>query len=81
MWTWTFWKDALERAIKTAVQVFVVTYSAEAAQVTDMFSGDSLLGTLSLAAATAILSIGTSILSTGIGDGESASLVGTKPRG
>lgn len=73
MWTTQFWKDAGERALKTFVQVFVATYSAT--QVTDMFVGTSIQETLTLAAATAVLSIATSVVSTGVGDSDSASLV------
>jgi len=75
MWTTTFWKDALERALKTALQVFIVTYGAESTNITDMFVTDSLTTTLSLAGATAILSVAMSMVSSGIGDSDSASVV------
>lgn len=33
MWTWTFWKQALERALKTAAQVAAAYLAATAADV------------------------------------------------
>lgn len=78
MWTSAFWYDAGERALKTAVQVFVGAYGAASLAPTEMFNPISLKETLLLAGASAILSVGTSILSTGLGDGESASLVNGK---
>lgn len=81
MWTTQFWYDAGERALKTAVQVFVAAYGAASLAPTEMFNPISLKETLLLAGASALLSIGTSILSTGVGNGESASLVGAKPQG
>jgi hypothetical protein len=76
MWTTTFWKDAVERALKTFLQVFVATYGVTNA--TDMFVGASLAETFWLALATAVISLATSAVSTGIGDGDSASLVNAK---
>lgn len=75
MWTATFWKDAGERALKTGIQVFVAAYGASSVAPTEMFNPISLQSTLLLAGASAILSLATSMISSNVGNGESASLV------
>jgi hypothetical protein len=77
MWTTTFWKDAFERAIKTFAQVAAASFTA--GNMLDMFAPMALEDILKLAAASAIVSVLTSIASSGVGDSESASLVNAKP--
>jgi hypothetical protein len=71
MWTASFWKDASERAIKTAAQVFAAAYAANAAE---MFSL-GVVDAIKLAVASALISYLTSIASSGIGETGTASLV------
>lgn len=69
MFTATFWKDAIERAIKTAAQsaIGVLTVGPLA-----NIDWEASAGVVGVATAVSIL---TSIVSTGKGDSESASLV------
>jgi hypothetical protein len=71
MWTVTFWKDALERAIKTAAQSLIALWSAG---VMGLFEID-VVQSLSVAGLAALTSVLTSIASEGIGDKGTASLV------
>lgn len=74
MWTWKFWKLALERAVKTAAQVPLSTWLV-ADGALNLFSQDLML-TLQLAATGAVVSILTSIASSPVGDNpETPSLV------
>ena len=73
MWTGTFWKDAIERAIKTFAQVAAASFAA--GNKLAMFTPMGLADILKLAAAASIVSILTSIASTGVGDSDSASLI------
>jgi hypothetical protein len=77
MWTGTFWKDAIERAIKTFAQVAAAAFTA--GNMLEMFSPLDLQQVLMLAGASAVVSVLTSIASSGVGDSESASLVNAKP--
>ena len=79
MWTWLFWKQVLERAIKTFAQAAV-----------GLMLSDKVLGigevnwksVASVAAVSAVLSVLTSIMSAPIGpDKGSPSLVDTPPPG
>lgn len=73
MFTKAFWKQAGERAVKTAAQTFVAV--AAPSQVFDVFhaSWGEIAG---VTVGAAILSVATSLGSTAKGDHESPSLVG-----
>lgn len=66
MWTWGFWKRALERAVKSAAQVPLSTWLV-ADGALNLFSQDLLL-TLQLAGTGFVVSILTSVASSPIGD-------------
>lgn len=71
MWTLNFWRQAIERAIKTAAQFLVGVLGA--AQF-DILTAD--WKTIGLALATGVvLSVLTSISSLGVGESDSPSLV------
>ena len=78
MWTSTFWKDAIERAIKTFAQVSAAAFTGGSMMA--MFTPLELTDIVKLAAASANVSVLTSIASTGVGDSDSASLVVKKPK-
>ena len=59
MWTWLFWKSALERAIKTFAQVLIGALSGTALGLADVPWGPAL----SVAALAAVLSLLTSLVS------------------
>lgn len=71
MWTKTFWRDAAERAAKTGAQAFAALLTV-GMTVLDLDWGNAaaVVGTA------AVASLLTSILSSGVGDHESASLLG-----
>lgn len=70
MWTISFWKDSIERAVKTAAQT-VVGLLVAGATILDIDWGQAAAVT-----ATAMLaSVLTSLISTGVGDHASPSLV------
>jgi len=71
MFTATFWKDATERAIKTAAQAILALFGTT---ITGILEVDPVQ-TFSVAALAAVGSVLTSIVSSGVGDRESASLV------
>lgn len=66
MWTWKFWKLALERGVKTAAQVPLSTWLVADA-VVNVFNQDLIL-TLQLAATGFVISILMSIASSPVGD-------------
>lgn len=74
MWTKAFWKDTAERAIKTASQTAVALFAGDTATVLsiDWVQGAAVVGTATL------VSVLTSIASTGRGNPDSPSLVATK---
>lgn len=74
MFTLAFWKDALERAIKTTVQTLVSVLGLSAAFNVFTFAWLPALG---VALGAGLLSLLTSVLSIGIGPTGSASLVTT----
>jgi hypothetical protein len=71
MWTATFWKDAAERAVKTAAQVFVTMLIAAG---TDLFTTD-WKAALAAAGMAALLSLVTSVGSGFVNPTGTASLV------
>ena len=73
MWTVKFWKDATERAIKTAAQSALLIVGGDTL---DVFHADwkAIIGG---AAGGAVLSVLSSLVSTLRGDNESASAVKT----
>ena len=71
MWTLKFWKDAAERAIKTTAQTALATMGTTAVAITSLDWGQIA----AISATGGVLSILTSIASTGRGDADSASLV------
>jgi hypothetical protein len=75
MMTKQFWKDALERAIKTAVQVAVPIVTA-----TSLDKLDWQTAGLTIASAV-LLSLFSSVLSSQVGSPADASLVTDKPAG
>lgn len=66
MWTKTFWQDAAERAVKTAIQTLLAVVSSAATAAT-MSGGDWGLA-LKTAGFAALFSIATSIASARVGD-------------
>lgn len=73
MWTARFWKDAAERAAKSAAQALVI-YLAGDLPVFDAWHADWAAAG-GVAGAAALLSLLTSIISSKVGDSSSASLV------
>lgn len=70
MWSLGFWRDAVERAVKTAAQTVVGLLVAGVTVLNiDWGQAAAVTGTAALA------SILTSLISTGVGDHESPSLV------
>jgi hypothetical protein len=72
MWTASFWKDAVERAIKTAAQAVVLGLGL--GEGLDAFSVDYKLA-LGFAVGGAMLSLLTSVASAGVGNKGTASVV------
>ena len=70
MYTVAFWKDAFERALKTAVQV-VIGFFVAGISIFDVDWGDAF----AVAAAAAVLSLLTSVASAPVNDKGTASLV------
>lgn len=71
MFTWPFWRDALERAIRTAAQTLLGVYGAGATGVLDV----DWKAALSAAGLAALLSLLTSIVASGVGAKGTAGLV------
>jgi hypothetical protein len=74
MWSSAFWKDAAERAIRTAAQAILAMWGT---QVTGIMQVD-LVQTASVAAFAAVASLLMSIVAGGVGDHESASVIGPR---
>jgi hypothetical protein len=74
MWTTTFWKDAAERALKTAAQALLSLWVVGGAFNILTVSWGPALG---VAAGAAVVSLLTSLVSSGIGEKGTASLVGS----
>jgi hypothetical protein len=76
MWTTGFWKQVLERALKTAAQAAVLVIGGD--QLFDIWNTDWKLfgGTVLVAAGLSVL---TSLASTTVGEKDSPSLVETEP--
>ena len=71
MWTWNFWKQALERAIKTAAQFALVFIGSDALNIFEV----DLMTVAGFALAGAVVSILTSMASAPFADSDSPSLV------
>lgn len=76
MWTVSFWKQSAERAIKSAAQILLL-----------LWAGDGLFNVIDAdfevaagaAGGAALLSLLTSIASSGVGPSDGPSLVSTEP--
>ncbi len=77
MWTSTFWKQALERAIKTFAQGSLALLAGDGLGVLDVDWGD----VASVGALAAIASLLTSLVSAPAGEPDSPSLVTIPPAG
>ncbi len=71
MWTWTFWKDAAERAISTAAQSAIAVLGADQLGLVDV----SWPAVASVAGMGAVLSVLKAVAASQTGDPTSASLV------
>lgn len=71
MWNVVFWKDAGERAVRTAAQAVLAMWGT---QVTGILQVD-LVQTLSVAGFAAVASILMSLVASNVGDHESASVI------
>jgi len=78
MWTLNFWKQAIERAIKTLAQTLIALLGAGTTDLLDVDFGNSL----AVSGLAALLSVLTSIASAGAGPQKgTASLVAIVPAG
>jgi hypothetical protein len=73
MWTTQFWKDAAERAIKTAVQVAIPMITATSLDKIDWKASGLVI------ASAVLLSVLSSLISSRVGSPADASLVTDKP--
>lgn len=71
MWTPTFWKDALERAIRTFAQALLALIGTELVGIVEL----DWLQLLAVGATAAVVSLLTSIVASGVGDKGTASLL------
>jgi hypothetical protein len=71
MWTWNFWRQTVERAVKTAAQFALVFTGAEAFNILDV----DLVTTGGFALAGAVVSILTSVASSPFTEAGTPSLV------
>jgi hypothetical protein len=63
MLTWIFWRDALERAVRTAAQALIGVFAAGATGVLDV----AWPAALSAAGLAALVSLLTSVVASGVG--------------
>lgn len=77
MWTQPFWRDALERAIRTFAQALLALIGTDLVGVTELDWPTMLM----VGATAAIVSVLTSIVATGVGDRGTASLIPSRDRG
>lgn len=75
MFTTTFWLDTVERAVKTFAQALIATI-AVGTPIFDLAWGEGL----GIAATATVVSVLTSIASTGVGDKGTASALPGEPR-
>lgn len=71
MWTKTFWKDAIERAIKTTAQSLVALWATGTTGILDV----DWVNALSVAGLAFLMSVLTSIIGVNAGDKGTASVV------
>ena len=74
MFTWLFWRDALERAIRTAAQALIGVLTADATGLLDV----DPVAAASAAGLAAVLSLLTSIVGVGVGAPGTAGLLPPK---
>lgn len=74
MWTLTFWKRTAERSIKTVAQTAIATMGTTVVAITSLDWGQIA----AISATGGVLSVLTSIASSGVGDPDSPSLVKTE---
>lgn len=74
MWELKFWKQTIERAIRTAAQALLALWGTQVAGVLDV----DWVQAASVSALAALMSVLMSIVATGVGDHESPSFVGDK---
>lgn len=78
LFSWTFWADALERAVKTAAQSVMVAATLSTATFINLFELDLVVvGQAALSGA--VFSILTSIVSAPIGESGTASMLPSPP--
>lgn len=76
MWTWTFWKQAIERAIKTAAQVAAAILGVAGMGILDV----DWKATGSIVALAVVASLVTSLATSGFGAADSPSAVAINPQ-
>lgn len=74
MWELKFWKQTIERAIRTAAQALLALWGTQVAGVLDV----DWVQAASVSALAALMSVLMSIVATGVGDHESPSFVTEK---
>lgn len=74
MWELKFWKQTIERAIRTAAQALLALWGTQVAGVLDV----DWVQAASVSALAALMSVLMSIVATGVGDHESPSFVSEK---
>ncbi|GAC59351.1 holin [Gordonia sihwensis] len=79
MWTARFWREALERAAKTAVQS-LAAIAVSASTAATMSGGDWVLA-LKTAGFAAVFSVATSLVSSGVGDPNTPAALPAAPSG
>ena len=75
MWSPSFWRQTLERLIKTFAQTLITVLGTSATNLLDVGWKQAL----SVSALAALLSLLTSIVSSGVGPDDGPSLVSTEP--
>lgn len=71
MWTKSFWLDATERAVKTGTQSILALLVVDGSTVLSLDWGNAA----AVAGTAALVSLGTSLISSGVGRPDSASMI------